>query len=70
MRFGLIYNGVLVLVWLTAGVLLFSTAGSYPDPRGDNFRYASYLAFLMVVWNLLRFFQTWQKSKRTHDASR
>jgi len=65
MRFRMIYYVVLTLLWLTAGLILFYVGGTYDDWRGNNYRYASYLAFLMVAWNLVRVLQSWQKSKKT-----
>jgi hypothetical protein len=63
MKFSLMYYSVLALLWLTAGVVLLFVSTTYEEGRGDNFRYASYLAFLMVAWNALRVFQAWQKAK-------
>jgi hypothetical protein len=69
MRFRIIYYSILCLLWLIAGAVLFYV-GTYGEARGESFRYASYLAFLMVLWNLLRVLQAWQRSKKSDESSR
>jgi len=69
MRFRIIFPIILAGIWLTGGIFLLQMAAARDGGGADNFRFAAYLAFAMVFWNLLRAFLAAKRIRQRHDKA-
>jgi hypothetical protein len=70
MRLRIVFPIIRAGVWLTGGIFLLQMAATRDGAGADNFRFAAYLAFAMVFWNLLRAFFAARKIKNRDDETR
>jgi hypothetical protein len=70
MNFRVVFNFILAAVWAAAGVIFLVIAEQQAGERAEHFRWVAYMAFLMVLWNFLRAYLVFKKTKPTNDDER